>query len=84
VLNVTNISSSVIDSLLAKVKTETDELKRIMLYQQIEQKVLDEYIVLPLYYTRQNYYLRKNVAGFKVDLFGGERIDYSKVYLKDH
>jgi oligopeptide transport system substrate-binding protein len=56
--NVTSYSSDAFDQLMAKARAETDDRKRLALYDEAQKMILDQAVISPLY-NRQSYVLVK-------------------------
>jgi len=53
-----------VDALLLQARTEQDVAKRLALYQQAEQKILDDAPWFPLYYGREHALVKPYVKNF--------------------
>jgi ABC-type transport system substrate-binding protein len=49
----------VVDSLLEQARVETDETKRFLIYNEVEQTILDDAPWIPLWYSGERYLLIK-------------------------
>jgi ABC-type transport system substrate-binding protein len=56
-------SNADVDKLIAQAAVERDTNQRLKLYQQAEQKLLDDLPMLPYYYERQVWLVKPNVKG---------------------
>ena len=57
--NHTNYNNPVVDSLLEQARVETDETKRFLIYNEVEQTILDDAPWIPLWYSGERYLLIK-------------------------
>ena len=57
--NHTNYSNPLVDSLLEQARIETDETKRFIIYNEVEQTILDDAPWIPLWYSGERYLLIK-------------------------
>jgi len=62
--NNTHYSNPDVDALLLQARTEQDVAKRLALYQQAEQKILDDAPWFPLYYGREHNLVKPYVKNF--------------------
>ena len=80
--NHTNYNNPQVDALLEQARTETDELVRYQLYNQIEQQIIDDAPWIPLWYSGERYVLVKpNVQDYLLPPLYIPRLRY--VYLTD-
>ena len=63
-------SNDEVDSLLSQAATETDAHRRIGLYQQIEEIVLEDWVAVPLWHDRQFLLVQPHVKGFELTPIG--------------
>jgi peptide/nickel transport system substrate-binding protein len=68
--NRSRIASDEIDGLIQQGVTESDTAKRMEIYQQLQQMVMEQALILPAYETRLVHALQPNVQGFSADLLG--------------
>jgi oligopeptide transport system substrate-binding protein len=73
--NNSNFSSKELDELLDRAAVEKDYDKRISLYQQAEQLVVDQAPVLPLWFDRNYVLVSPRVQGFTIDPLGVPRFN---------
>jgi oligopeptide transport system substrate-binding protein len=57
--NHTNYNNPLVDSLLEQARIETDETKRFIIYNEVEQIILDDAPWIPLWYSGERYLLIK-------------------------
>jgi oligopeptide transport system substrate-binding protein len=62
--NNTGYSSPQVDSLVEQARSELDVTKRLQLYQQAEQVILDDAPWIPLYFGRDHFVVKPHVKGF--------------------
>ena len=67
--NQSGYSNPQVDSLFDQADRETDLPKRLKLYQQAEQIIVDEQPWIPLYYQKASYLVKPNIKGFEVPPF---------------
>ena len=80
--NHTNYNNPQVDALLKKARTETDELVRFQIYNQVEQQIIDDAPWIPLWYSGERYVLIKpNVKDYLLPPLYIPRLRY--VYLSD-
>ena len=80
--NHTNYNNPQVDALLEQARTETNELVRFQLYNQIEQQIIDDAPWIPLWYSGERYVLVKpNVQDYILPPLYIPRLRY--VYLTD-
>jgi oligopeptide transport system substrate-binding protein len=68
--NIGNYSSPDVDALLDRAGTEQDETTRFALYQQAEQKIVDEAACLPLFFGKTYLLVKPYVNNYKLDVQG--------------
>ena len=80
--NHTNYNNPEVDALLERARTETDELVRYQIYNQVEQQIIDDAPWIPLWYSGEQYVLIKpNVQDYLLPPLYIPRLRY--VYLTD-
>ena len=80
--NHTNYNNPQVDALLEQARTETDEVIRYQIYNQVEQKIIDDAPWVPLWYSGEQYVLIKpNVRDYLLPPLYIPRLRY--VYLTD-
>jgi peptide/nickel transport system substrate-binding protein len=65
--NYTHFSNAKFDALYEKAFLETDDSKRFKLYQQMDQIIIEEAPVIPLFYDKVARFTRKNVEGLGIN-----------------
>lgn len=65
--NYTHFSNAKFDALYEKAFLETDDAKRFELYQQMDQIIIEEAPVIPLFYDKVARFTRKNVEGLGIN-----------------
>lgn len=80
VTNLTRYSSPDVDGLLERARSTLDRTERLALYGQVEQHVLDEVVVTPVWYERARYARAPAVRDLTFDPWG--RPDLSRVVLE--
>ena len=68
--NLTGLSSPEIDEKLNAARAEPDPQKRLALYLEVEQLVLDQYVVIPVAQLESRMVAASRVKGFRVDGLG--------------
>ena len=63
-LNVTHFKSEEFDKLYEKSITESDFEKRTKMYQKLDQIIMDNAVIVPLYYDQVLRFSHKNLKGF--------------------
>jgi peptide/nickel transport system substrate-binding protein len=76
--NYLHYSDPEVDRLLADARRERDPLKRIALYDAVENQAGAANVLIPLYSEQSAYALRRGLQGFAVDPLG--QIDLARVY----
>jgi ABC-type transport system substrate-binding protein len=67
--NETGYSNSKVDDLLEQARTEKDEAKRLDLYQQAEELIVEDSSWVPLYHGTNSYLVKPYVEGYEVPAF---------------
>jgi ABC-type transport system substrate-binding protein len=67
--NETGYSNPDVDALLEEARTETDQARRLELYQQAEQLIVDDAPWVTLYHGQASYLVKPYVEGFEVPPF---------------
>lgn len=65
--NYTHFSNAKFDALYEKAFLETDDAKRFELYQQMDQIIIEEAPIIPLFYDKVARFTRKNVVGLGIN-----------------
>ncbi len=65
--NYTHFSNAKFDALYEKAFLETDDAKRFELYQQMDQIIIEEAPVIPLFYDKAARFTRKNIEGLGIN-----------------
>jgi oligopeptide transport system substrate-binding protein len=73
--NNSHYSNKDLDALLDRAAVEMDESKRIVLYQQAEQLVVDQAPVLPLWFGKNYVLVNHRVHGYDIDPLGVPRFN---------
>ncbi len=73
--NNSNFSSKELDALLDQAAVEQDYNKRIAMYQQAEQLVIDQAPVMPLWFSRNYVLVNPRVKGYNIDPMGVPRFN---------
>lgn len=66
--------------LVEKAKKETDSVKRTAYMHQAEQFLIDDYVVIPLYYSSMNLVVKPNLKGYFTSPMG--LVDLTAAYLE--
>jgi oligopeptide transport system substrate-binding protein len=77
--NNTGYSNPEVDRIVTDARKELDVTKRIQLYQQAEQLILDDAVWVPLYFGRDHYVVKPYVKGFEPTLIQIPRLRYVKI-----
>lgn len=77
VTNLTRYASTEIDALLERARAETDRAARLDLYRRVEQHVLEEAVVVPVWYGRTGHAAGRAVEDLEFDAWG--RPDLTRV-----
>jgi ABC-type transport system substrate-binding protein len=67
--NETGYSNGDVDDLLDRASGETDEAARFGLYQEAEQKIVDDAPWIPLYHGTASYLVKRYVSGYETPAF---------------
>lgn len=67
------------DKLYEEALRETDETKRMELFAKCDQMIIDEAVVMPIYYDTYQRLLQTNIANFPINAM--EYRDFSRVYF---
>jgi oligopeptide transport system substrate-binding protein len=70
-----NFSNKEVDALLDQAAVEQDYNKRIAMYQQAEQLIVDQAPILPLWFSRNYMLVNPRVQGFTIDPLGVPRFN---------
>jgi peptide/nickel transport system substrate-binding protein len=65
--NYTHFANAQFDALYEKAFLETDDAKRFELYQQMDQIIIEEAPIIPLFYDKVARFTRKNVEGLGIN-----------------
>lgn len=65
--NYTHFSNSKFDQLYEQAFLETDDMKRYVLYQEMDKIIIDEAPIVPLFYDKVARFTRKNVEGLGIN-----------------
>ncbi len=68
-------SNSEVDALLEKARAETDVKQGLALYQQVEQKLIEDAATLPLWFGKNFTLVKPYVKGYKLNALGYARLD---------
>jgi peptide/nickel transport system substrate-binding protein/oligopeptide transport system substrate-binding protein len=68
--NLTGLASSEVDQALAAARAEADRAKRLALYREVEQKVLDQFVVVPVAQLEVRMAVAKGVQAFALNSLG--------------
>jgi peptide/nickel transport system substrate-binding protein/oligopeptide transport system substrate-binding protein len=68
--NVTGLASPEVDQALAAARAEPDAARRLALYRDVEQKVLDQFVVVPVAQLEVRMAVAKGVQAFALDPLG--------------
>jgi oligopeptide transport system substrate-binding protein len=79
--NTGNYSNAQVDTLLDQAGIEQDETTRFSLYQQAEQKIVDEAACLPLWFGKTYLLVKPYVKNYKLDVQGIPTL--KEVYVND-
>ncbi|HLP14286.1 MAG TPA: ABC transporter substrate-binding protein [Flavobacteriales bacterium] len=79
--NSSRFVSAAYDTLLRKALVEIDETKRNDIYAQLDQMIIDEAVVMPIYYDYFIRLLQRNVRNMPIN--GMEYRDFTKVYFSN-
>ncbi len=63
--NYTHFNSRIFDRLYEKSLSENDQYSRYLLYQQMDQLIIDNAAIVPLYYDRVLRFYQKNISGLE-------------------
>jgi oligopeptide transport system substrate-binding protein len=77
--NNTGYSNSEVDRIVTEARTERDVTKRIQLYQQAEQIILNDAAWIPLYFGKDHYVVKPYVKGFDPLPITIPRLRYVKI-----
>jgi oligopeptide transport system substrate-binding protein len=67
-LNLTGYNNIQIDQLIIEAQTERDNNKRLNLYQQIEQQIISDFTILPLYHPSINMLVNPRISNYPTAL----------------
>jgi ABC-type transport system substrate-binding protein len=77
--NETGYSNPDVDALLEEARTETDQARRLELYQQAEQLIVDDAPWVTLYHGQASYLVKPYVEGFEVPPFVIPNLRYATI-----
>lgn len=80
--NDSGYSNPAIDALMDKARVEQDQATRLKMYQEIEQKLLDDGAVLPLWFGSASVLVKPYVKGYRLSSMGYPM--YEMVTLQPH
>ena len=63
--NYTHFNNSTYDKLYEQALSETNDSLRVKLYQQMDKLIIDNAVVVPLYYDKVLRFSQKNISGFE-------------------
>jgi peptide/nickel transport system substrate-binding protein/oligopeptide transport system substrate-binding protein len=69
-----------VDKLLEEARKETDEEKRHELYAQAEKKILEDAVIIPIYFYTAARVVKPEVQNYNWNAMG--LVDFSKIWLK--
>lgn len=78
--NYFGLSNSKIDSLLELGKKENNKLKRVAIYQKIEDELAKEAVIIPLYYGLNTVAIQSNLKDFNISPVGFMNLNLHKVW----
>ena len=70
-----------VDRLLRRARGTLDQTRRSRLYRQIEEQILDDYVVAPLALVRYSLVHRRQVRGLQINSLGFQHFHFRKVWL---
>jgi oligopeptide transport system substrate-binding protein len=68
-------SNAEVDTLLGKARTEPDIKLSLALYRQVEQKLVEDAAILPLWFGKNFILVKPYVAGYKLNPLGYARLN---------
>jgi len=77
--NETKYSNPEVDSLLEQARTEQDQAKRLDLYRQAEEKIVEDEPWIPLYHGKSNALIKPSVKGYFIPPFVIPNLRYVSV-----
>ena len=80
--NISGYSNPELDALLSQAAIERDSAARLKMYQQAEQKIIDEAACLPLWFGTNYILIKPYVKDYELNPLGVP--DLSKVWIKQH
>lgn len=72
--NVTAYSNAEIDALLEQARIEPDPQKRLALYRQVEERLLAEYVSIPLFHSISHYLIHSRVQNYIAPSLGVQQM----------
>ena len=78
-VNFARYKSDAYDALYERALRETDETKRMELFAQCDQMIIDDAVVMPIYYDSYQRLIQTNIANFPINAM--EYRDFTKVYF---
>lgn len=78
-VNFARYKSDAYDALYEQALRETDEAKRMELFAQCDQMIIDDAVVMPIYYDSYQRLIQTNIANFPINAM--EYRDFSRVYF---
>lgn len=79
--NTSRYVNATYDTLLKQASQEIDEVKRNAMYSQLDQMLIDDAVVMPIYYDNFIRLLQKNVRNLPINAM--EYRDFTKVYFSN-
>ena len=71
-----------VDEMLLKAVGEIDPIKRASMYQEIEEKIIESWPIIPISYLSINYVYQPTVCGMHASPLGAHTTSYNRVWLR--
>ena len=71
-----------VDQLLLQGQTDTSDEARARIYAQIEKQVMQDHVIIPLFWARYSFVVQKGVRGIELNSLGLQYLPFRKVWLR--
>ena len=80
--NLFGYSNPKVDRLLLQGQTDTRDEVRAQIYSQIEQRVMQDHVIVPLFSAKYSFVVQKRVRGIEFNSLGLQYLPFRKVWLR--
>ncbi len=71
-----------VDQMLQEAQSSLDENLRAQLYREIEKRILDDHVIIPLFVVKYSFVTHKRVQGLELNPLGFQYLPFRKVWLQ--